>query len=361
MSHRLTALAAFVTVTSSASVLPPVGVVFASDGEGTAPAQEEAFIKHGIELRENHDDEGALAEFRRAYRLSKGGRALAQMALAEQALGRWVDAETHLTQALRHPDDRWIGRNEKLLRQSLTAIQGHTGSLEIMGAVAGAEILINNEKAGTFPTPALLVPAGSVALEIRAPGYLPLIRTVLIPARGLAREQVVLVAAPATAMIDVPRPPPKEAPTSRTGAAASPEMSARSESAPASPASAAGWSNRTRVGAGLAAGGAVGLAVGIIYQVIREQRAGTFNSDHCGVTGSLVTGPTDCPSRYDNIQGAQKFAIAGFVGAAVLGGVGTYLLLSGGSRSGDAVTARASAGLHCIPAAGVGVVCAARF
>ena len=197
MPLRLTALAVLVTVTSAAAVLLPAGVVLAGDAEGATPAQEEALIKHGIELREQHDDDGALAEFQRAYRLSRGARALAQMALAEQALGRWVDAETHLTQALRRTDDRWIGRNEKLLRQSLTSIQGHTGSLEITGAVAGADILINNERVGTFPMPAVLVPAGSVALEIRAPGYLPLIRTVLIPARGLAREQVTLVAAPA--------------------------------------------------------------------------------------------------------------------------------------------------------------------
>ncbi len=151
MPHRLTALAVFVAVASSASLLAPVSVAVASDAEGSISAQEEALIKHGLELREQHDDEGALAEFQRAYRLSKGVRALAQIALAEQALGRWVDAETHLTQALRHTDDRWIGRYEKLLRQSLASIQGHTGSLQITGAVAGAEILINNEKVGTVP------------------------------------------------------------------------------------------------------------------------------------------------------------------------------------------------------------------
>ena len=31
-----------------------------------------------------------------------------------------------------------------------------TGSLELTGAVAGADILINNERVGAFPTPALL-------------------------------------------------------------------------------------------------------------------------------------------------------------------------------------------------------------
>ena len=358
MPHRSTALAVFVAVASSVSMLAPVSVVFASDAGGSVSAQEESLIKHGLELREQHDDEGALAEFRRAYQLSKGGRAQAQIALAEQALGRWVDAETHLTQALRHTDDRWIGRNEKLLRQSLANIQGHTGSLEIAGAVAGAEILINNEKVGTVPTSPVLVPAGSVALEIRAPGYLPLIRTVMIPARGLAREQVVLVAAPATATATLDLPRTREAPASTTTPVALPTtISAHPEPALA----AGGWSNRTKVGAGLTAVGAASLAVGIAYQILREQRAGAFNDHHCGVSGSLVTGPSDCSSRHDNIQSAQTIAIAGFVGAAVLGGVGTYLILSGGAGAGDAQTARASTGLRCVPAPGLGVVCAARF
>ena len=291
--------------------------------------------------------------------MSKSGRALAQIALAEQALGHWVDAQTSLTQALERADDPWIGRNEKLLRQALTSIKGHTGSLEITGAVPGAEILINDEKVGTFPTPAVLVPAGSVALEVRAPGYLPVVRTVLIPARGLARERVVLVAAPAVATIDPA--PPRETPAITTIPAVSP-ATAPTISASAVPASSgASWSNRKKAGAGIAAGGAASLAVGIAFQIIREQRAGAFNDEHCGVTGSLITGPTDCRSRYDGVQSAEKLAIAGFIGAAVLGGVGTYLLVSGGNTSSETATASASTGLHCVPTAGWGVVCAARF
>jgi hypothetical protein len=214
---------------------------------------------------------------------------------------------------------------------------------------------------------AVLVPAGSVALEVRARGYLPVIRTVLIPARGLARERVVLVAAPAATSSDVPQA--KEAPAATTPSAASPDISTAAAAAATttistSPAAAAGgpeWSNRKKIGAGIAAGGAASLAVGVAFQIIREQRAGTFNSNHCGVTGSVFTGPADCSSRYDGVQSAEKIAVAGFIGAAVLGGVGTFLFLSGGNASGDGATASASTGLRCVPSAGWGVVCAARF
>jgi hypothetical protein len=363
MRHRLTSLA-LVTVASAAWLVLPMGILPANAAEGNGPAQEESLIKHGLELRERSDDEGALAEFQRAYRLSSSGRALAQIALAEQALGRWVDAQTNLTQALERADDPWIARNEKLLRQALASIQGHTGSLEIIGAVAGAEILINNEKVGTFPMPAVPVPAGSVALEVRARGYLPVVRTVTILARGLACERVVLVAAPAAATIDVPQP--ADAAASATTPVAprgvSPAPATTISTSPEPVASSTGWGDRKKVGAGIAAGGAASLAVGIAFQIIREQRARAFNDEHCGVTGSVITGPADCHSRYDGVQGAEKLAIAGFIGAAVLGGVGTYLFLSGGSGSGDtAATASASIGLRCVPSARLGVVCAARF
>jgi hypothetical protein len=363
MPHRLTPLA-LVAVASSAWLVLPMGV---SAAEGNASAQEEALIKHGLELREKSDDEDALAEFQRAYRLSGSGRALAQVALAEQAIGRWVDAQTNLTQALEHANDPWIARNEKLLRQALASIQGHTGSLEITGAVPGAEILINNEKVGTVPMAAVLVPAGSVALEVRARGYLPVVRTIVVPARGLARERVVLVAAPAVTTIDVPQS--KEPPAATTAPAPSPELSTvpaptTATTISTSPAPGAGgseWSNRKKIGAGIAAGGAASLAVGIAFQIIREQRAGAFNSNHCGVTGSLFTGPADCSSRYDGVQSAEKIAIAGFIGAAVLGSVGTFLFLSSGNSPSDGATASASLGLHCVPSGGWGVACAARF
>jgi len=362
MPHRLIPLS-LVAVASSAWLVFATGTPYANAAEGNASAtQEEALIKHGLELREKRDDGGALAEFKRAYQLSKSGHALAQIALAEQALGHWVDAQTNLTHALEQADDPWIARNDKLLRQALTSIKGHTGSLEITGAVPGAEILINDEKVGTFPTPEVLVPAGSVALEVRAPGYLPVVRTVQIPARGLARERVVLVAAPVAATIDAAQP--REPPPTTTNPSVSPALSTTTTtiSASAAPAeSGAGWSNRKKAGAGIAAGGAASLAVGIAFQIVREQRAGAFNDDRCGVTGSLVTGPGDCRSRYDGIQNAEKLAIAGFIGAALLSGVGTYLYLSGGSAPGDAATASASTGLHCVPTAGWGVVCAARF
>jgi hypothetical protein len=85
-----------------------------------AAPDDEALIKQGLERRKRGDDEGALRLFEEAARLSRTGRAMAQIALAEQALGRWADAEVHMVEAL----SGWCGwcqRKDRWRRKSATA------------------------------------------------------------------------------------------------------------------------------------------------------------------------------------------------------------------------------------------------
>ena len=60
-------------------------------------------IRHGIELRKVHDDEGAAREFQKAYDQVHTPRAAGQLGLAEQALGRWEDAERHVGRRCTRP------------------------------------------------------------------------------------------------------------------------------------------------------------------------------------------------------------------------------------------------------------------
>ena len=171
------------------------GIAHARAADVAGGGDEEAALRRGFELREKGSDEAALAEFQRAYDLKKGARARAQMALAEQALGRWIDAEAHLAEALQRTGDPWIARNRTLLDQALGEIRQHIGSLELSGGTPGAEVRVNGRVAGKMPLDRpLRVEAGSVSLEVRAAGYLPVIRTINVPANGLAREPIALVA-----------------------------------------------------------------------------------------------------------------------------------------------------------------------
>jgi hypothetical protein len=109
---------------------------------------------------------------------------------------------------------------------------------------------------------------------------------------------------------------------------------------------------------GVAALGSLGT--GIAFHVTHESRAKSYNDNKS--CNPVVLPGANCQSLYDSVNSAEYIAIAGYVGAAVLGGVATYLLISGPSAPADKVAA-AETGLRfkCSPTPGLGVVCAGSF
>ncbi|HJL16909.1 MAG TPA: tetratricopeptide repeat protein [Sandaracinaceae bacterium LLY-WYZ-13_1] len=178
-----------------------VALVTATVGPTPARAQSaEALIEEGLELRRQHRDEQALERFQRAYEIAHAPRALAQIALAEQALGRYVPAEQHLVSALSVQMDPWIAERRSQLEQALGQIRAQLGTVEIQGGVEGAQVFVNGTARGTLPQASRLrVRAGSAAVEVRMQGYLTVQRQVMVPAGGTARETVQLVPARQTA------------------------------------------------------------------------------------------------------------------------------------------------------------------
>jgi hypothetical protein len=164
----------------------------------------DALVNHGVELRKAGKDREALTEFQRAAQTSRTPRVVAQIALAEMALGTWVDAEEHLLEALAHPDDPWIRKNRAALEKARATADTHLGSLEIWGTPAGAEVAVDGRVAGTFPLPKpIRLSAGAVTVTVRATGYYPATRTLQVDAADLVREHVDLSPVPAAA------PPPR--------------------------------------------------------------------------------------------------------------------------------------------------------
>lgn len=136
-----------------------------------AEAQDaaEACILRGVEQRERGDDLGALATFTGCWERDHSPRAEGQMALAEFALGRWMDAEAHLAEAL-SSNDAWIATHRDLLDRQLEAIRRHIGTLQVRNQTPRAELWIDGRRFGPLPlsSPARL-PEGQVAIEVRAP------------------------------------------------------------------------------------------------------------------------------------------------------------------------------------------------
>jgi tetratricopeptide (TPR) repeat protein len=314
------------------------------------PDGEDALIRKGLELRQTQQDEAALQEFRRAWALSKSGRALAQIALAEQALGRWLEAEEHLGQALKREGESWIAHNSKLLNQAMFAIQGHLGWLELSGESRVGWVRINGRQVATLPlTAPLRVPAGSVALEVQVTGYLPILRVVVVPARGLAREPLVFVS---SGVPPKPTPPP---------AASAPRNEAPPQPSRATPSPVTPGKTHQTVGVIFGAAAIAALSTGVAFHVLREDRADTYKNLGC----QSPTPPTlfsDCQSRYDGVNTATYLMTAGYAAAAVLSGAAVYLLLgSSNAETTKATSAATDLPLRCGPSVGPGLVCIGRF
>ena len=162
--------------------------------------EAEALIRRGVELRRGGHDEEALVEFRRAYDLTHSPRPLAQLALAEQALGQWLQADAHLRDALALHDDPWIIANRGALEASLATLNEHIGQVDVRSNVRGGQVLVNNSVVGTLPLgePVRAV-VGTVTMQVQAAGYLPVTRTVVVTAGAMSRENFDLVPVPTVA------------------------------------------------------------------------------------------------------------------------------------------------------------------
>lgn len=174
----------------------------------TAFAQEDpqTVVRRGIELRRQGEDQQALELFRRAWEASHRPIALGQLALAEQAVGRWVTAEAHLREAMQeHADDDWVRRHRVELDDAYSVIQRHVGQLEVHVNVAGAHVAVNGTDVGVAPLPAAVyVEAGTAAVLVSANTYDSVRRDVHVPAGQLTRETVDLQRTPSA--LDVAAP-----------------------------------------------------------------------------------------------------------------------------------------------------------
>ena len=152
-------------------------------------------VKHGVELRTQGRDREALAEFERARALKDTPRVIAQIGLAEFALGLWLPAAEHIEAALKQDRDPWIKKNHDALAKAAAGIANHLGTAEIWGGPPGAEGFLNGKRVGTLPSaPITRVVAGACTVLVTAPGFEDLTRTIRVEPKQLFRENVQLVA-----------------------------------------------------------------------------------------------------------------------------------------------------------------------
>lgn len=332
----------------------------------------DAIVTRGLELRRAGRDSESLVEFQRALQIEKTARIQAQVALAEQALGLWVPAESHLIDALASDNDPWIKKNRAALTKALGVIQEHLGSLEVWGTPIGAYILINGKPAGRLPLtgPVRVLSGDTVILGAHADGYSEANRNVRVPVGGTVREHVELVPlTPPPAALAVAREAPK-APLA--GGASSPNSRASSTATEESPASGSNDSN-TETSRDLrpfawvaAAGAASGLVLGVVETVIALDKKSEFENHTGPSQANPMIQVKDCftanlSSACKPISEAHDKAVTlEVVGYAVAGalGVGSMILFLLSSRSDQA----SGSAVACLPDPfNGGVACRLRF
>lgn len=159
--------------------------------------EADALVQQGVAQRRAGQDTIALESFRRAFALQPSPRTRAQIALAEQALGQWADADRDLRAALAATQDEWIQRNRSALEAALNAIASRIATIELACNTPGARLVVNGHEEGTFPlTEPLRVEAGTVALEVRRDGFRTARRALDVEGGRTYRESFTLVQTP---------------------------------------------------------------------------------------------------------------------------------------------------------------------
>lgn len=268
-----------------------------------AEPSDEELIASGVRLRREHRDAEALVAFQRAYAQTASPRALAQMALAEQALSSWVQAESNLKRALASTTDAWIVDHAALLNRALASIREHLATLSVV-STPGARLFLNGTEAGSLPLGALRVPAGSTTVTLRIAPDREVTHSLDLPAGAFVIDRVEV---PGT------RPAPRALPATPAAAvpsAVSPGSPVRGTEATTAP--------RQRTLAWCALGGAgVVLSAALTAEFVHQSQAARYNDDERCAYGELSRDQR-CGVYRGRADATRVMATGGYIGAGVL-------------------------------------------
>ncbi len=302
-----------------------VVILFSSARLSAAPAEDpEALIREGVKLRRQGDHARAEGYFLRAYQIAATPRSAAQLGLVELALGEFIEAETHLSQAL-GTRDAWVSEHKQAIQEGRASARKHLVRVEL--APLATDTTLSNAGAPATAAPAdgvIFIAAGKpTSLRLEAPGHKPAVVQVE-GAEGETRH--VSVAMPALEapppVVAQPSAPPPVAPAPT--ATAEPSTPATTEPTPApAPAAAADPGHGLRV-AGIVAA-SVGVAVGIVGGVFLADARSKHDALQTDVNAGQVNAD-QFASRNDAWMSKRTLGIACAVsgGVALVGGAALF-------------------------------------
>lgn len=317
-------------------------LLLSASGAAAQDVAADALLEQGLALRERGEHARALVYFQRAYEITPSPRALAQIALANQALHQWLVAYRKLTEALTHTNDPWIRTRRQALETALTSAQAHVGFVVVTGGVPGSHIWINGEEAGTAPLPGrTAVEPGLVRVEMRSDDASLMSRE--LPVEAATTAEVALpteIVAPA---------PEIAADTQEADVAAQTQAAEPEVDRPMNTLRIVGWSS--------AAIGVAGLAAGVAFQLMRARAVNSANECADQLADRTGCSPSEWATRSENVDPYGTMSTIGYIagGALVVAGVAMVILGGDDSSSSDV-------GLACGPSLnGIGALCAGQF
>jgi hypothetical protein len=283
-------------------------------------------IQRGVELRKAGKDEQALEVFRSAYAIEASPRVQGQIALAEQALGRWVEAESDMVSALEGPQDPWIEKNRAALRAALTVVRQHLASLDVVGSPAGARVKVDDRDIGVLPfDKPVRVTAGEIVVSVSAPGHTEISRKIKTGPGDLVREVFTLhsveeAPAPAAkpAMESAPVPP-RIAGGGSDGVAAAPPESSLPHADEGGRTSAVRYS-----GFAVGASGLVAAGVGTYFALHAISKN---NESKSGCPGATCDSAPSRQARQDALTAGDRATWAFAVGGVLIAAGATLVVL----------------------------------
>ncbi|HEY0708297.1 MAG TPA: PEGA domain-containing protein [Polyangia bacterium] len=320
------------------------------------PANVEALIRQGNQLRSQGKDALALPYFKKAYESERNPRTAAQLGLVEAQLGYFTASERHLTEALsttRHP---WVERIRGQLEKTLVNISERIGEIEVAGSPTGAQVVLNNKVVGILPMRPVRLDEGAVQVVVRSPGYID--HNVNLTITGGKRESLVVNLPQGGGSVGpevaVGAPPPVRSrdegrPLNRNELISESVHSEANQPKSGAPA----WVRPASWVAGALA--VTGLGLGT-YQYLEKRRNEDLFNKHslmssngkpvydCAV-GAPNRGAAGCSTLYDKAVSARKLALIGFQ----VGGVLAVSSIIGFVWSANSAASSASAALLASP------------
>jgi len=279
----------------------------------------EVAVQSGLEARRQGDDAQALAFFEAAERLAPTPRVQAQIGLAHQALGHWLQAEEALSSALEASSDQWIEYHHLALTNALGVVHSHLAWLVVRSNVMNATLSIPGVPTAKLNSP-VRVPSGTLLVSLSAPGHLPRSTTVVVQPQATATETVELQPS-ANSPPASQRPQPETRSGQRTPVSHRPErLDLRQPT---------GW---LMLGLGAAALGYSAFS-GIRTLHLKSERDQQCSTDGCSETGVLL----DDQAR----DAAVASTVSATLGVLLVGG-GTLLLVVGRPQAAPPLPSTAS-------------------